>query len=115
MQTPPIPPMPPMPPEFHGIMTGHDIVTIVVFSLMGAAVMVWLVARGPIGHAIGEVIKRWLGGSRQDVGQLDDLNHRLDAMQHQLGDLAERQDFAERLLAQVRRDKALPGGSDVAG
>ena len=113
MQTP-MPPMPPMPPDFPGIMTGHDIVTIVVFSLMGAAVMVWLVARGPIGHAIGEVIKRWLGGSRQDVGQLD-LNHRLDAMQRQLGELAERQDFAERLLAQARRDKALPGGSDVAG
>ena len=106
--------MPEMPPLPGGI-TGHDIMQIVLVSVAGAAVIVWLVARGPIGHAIGEVIKRWLGGGRQDAGQLDEVNHRLDAVHNQLAELAERQDFAERLLAQVRRDKALPGGSDVAG
>jgi len=97
-------------------MSGHEIFQIVTVSVAGAAVIIWLVARGPIGHAIGEVIKRWLGGGRQhDAGQLDDVHARLEALQRQLGELAERQDFAERLLAQSRRDKALPGGSDVAG
>jgi hypothetical protein len=109
-------PLPPIPPEFPGIMTGGDVARIVLVSVAGAAVLLWILVRGPIGIAIGEVIKRLFGGHRQhDVGQLDDVHARLDAMQRQIGELAERQDFAERLLAQARRDKALPGGSDVAG
>lgn len=118
MQTPPVPPLPPeMPqiPPIGPIITGDDIVGIVVFSMAGLAVMVWLVARGPIGQAIGEVIRRWLGGARHEPGELHELNARLDTMQHQLAEMAERQDFTERMLAQVRRDKALPGESDVAG
>lgn len=112
MQTP----LPPIPPEFPGIMTGGDVARIVLVSVAGAAVLLWIVVRGPIGIAIGEAIKRWLGGGRHhEAGQLDDVNARLDQIQKQLGELAERQDFAERLLAQARRDKALPGGSDVAG
>ena len=48
-------------------------------------------------------------------GELDELRERLDRMQHQLSELAERQDFAERLLAQVRKERQLPGAADVAG
>jgi len=43
------------------------------------------------------------------------LRERLDRMQHQLSELAERQDFAERMLARVRNDRGLPSGPDVAG
>jgi hypothetical protein len=48
-------------------------------------------------------------------GDVDDLRERLDSMNQQLAELAERQDFTERMLAQVRKDRALAGGTDVAG
>lgn len=118
----PAPPLPPdIPPEIftHGppvIMTGDEIVKIVVFSILGVAAIVWIVARSPIGHAIGEGLKRLFGvapAAQMLPGEVDELRRRLDEMQHQLGELAERQDFAERMLAQVRREKALPGAEDV--
>jgi hypothetical protein len=36
-------------------------------------------------------------------------------VQRQVAELAERQDFAERLLAQVRARPGLPGAKDAAG
>ncbi len=80
---------------------------------------------GPVGRAIGRVIMHRLGGEKdqalpagdlQDVkGLLEDQGGRLDALQRQVSDLAERQDFSERLLAQVRNQPRLPGARDVAG
>jgi len=75
------------------------------------------VALGPIGRAIGEVIRTRLGGHKPTAlqsGDMDELVSRLDTIQHQLGDIAERQDFTDRMLAQVRKER-LPGSSDVAG
>lgn len=118
----PAPPLPPeIPPEIftHAppvIMTGDEIVKIVVFSILGVAAIVWIVARSPIGHAIGEGLKRLFGvapAGQMLPGEVEELRRRLDDVQHQLGELAERQDFAERMLAQVRREKALPGAEDV--
>lgn len=96
-------------------MTGDDIAKIVAASLLGLSVIVWIVARGPIGQAIGDVIRRWLGGGsrHEPAPEVDALGRRLDSMQRQLGELAERQDFTERMLAQVRSEKRLPGASDV--
>ena len=48
-------------------------------------------------------------------GDLDEVLGRLDAIHQQLGEIAERQDFTDRMLAQIRKDRALTGGSDVAG
>lgn len=115
--TPPTPPdIPPIPDVIMGpFMTGDDIARIVAISLFGVTVLTWIIARGPIGQAIGDVIRRWLGGgSRQELApEMDVLVHRLDSVQRQLGELAERQDFTERMLAQVRAEKRLPGASDV--
>jgi hypothetical protein len=47
-------------------------------------------------------------------GELDALRSELDVLRRQLGEMAERQDFSERMLAQVRRER-LPGATDVAG
>jgi hypothetical protein len=125
MQEIPVPPPPPVPevviPDFGQhmpvIMTGDDIAKIVVFSMMGLAVVVWLIARGPIGLAIGAAIRKMAGVDRPAAlpAELDALRAELDGMRGQLSEMAERQEFTERMLAQVRRER-LPGPShDVAG
>jgi hypothetical protein len=43
---------------------------------------------------------------------LDDLADRFEALQRQVGELAERQDFAERLLSQAREKGMLPVPKD---
>ncbi len=79
-----------------------------------------IVALGPVGRAIGRVIMHRFGGEKDralagaEAGELRSLlleqGERLDAVQRQVSELAERQDFAERLLAQARERKALPEG-----
>jgi len=68
--------------------------------------IVALVVRGPIGQAIGERIRHKAvsgGGATPEVEErLDQVAARLDSVQQQLGDLAERQDFTERLLTRAR-------------
>jgi hypothetical protein len=89
-----------------------------VGMLTGLVIMGFL-ALGPVGRAIGDVVRHLFGAHKKDAGALggdvDDLRERLDSMHQQLGELAERQDFTERMLAQVRKDRALAGGTDVAG
>ncbi len=73
------------------------------------------IALGPIGRAIGDVIRRRLGGHHDALkpGDVEEIVGRLEHIQQSLGELAERQDFTDRMLAQVRKEKALPGASDV--
>jgi hypothetical protein len=98
-----------------------------IMPLAGMAFMLvvtGMVALGPVGRAIGRVIMHRLGGEKdralpsadlQDLrGLLEEQGGRLDAVQRQVSDLAERQDFAERLLAQVRSQPRLPGAGDAA-
>lgn len=54
----------------------------------------WGVEEGGVGGAAG-------GGGRAER-RVEDLEYRLDALQLQFDDLAERVDFAERMLAQQR-------------
>jgi hypothetical protein len=122
MQSVPVPPVPPVPPipeiaqHVPMIVTGDDIAKIVAFSMLGLAVLVWIIARGPIGMAIGAAIRRMTGVDQPTAlpGEMDALRSDLDHMRRQLAEMAERQDFAERMLAQVRRER-LPGTTDVAG
>ncbi len=76
-------------------------------------VIVGFLAFGPIGRAIAAKISR--SGSAalpapEVAAQLDALDERLESLQHQVGELAERQDFAERLLARARERGALGNG-----
>jgi len=83
------------------------------------------VTLGPVGRAIGRVIMYRLGGEKEralprpSFRMCEDCSTeqggRLDAVQRQVSDLAERQDFAERLLAQVRDQPRLPGAKHGAG
>lgn len=91
-----------------------------VVGMLTGVVITGFVVLGPVGRAIGDVIRHVFGAGRKDAaalqsGDVDEIVSRLDTIHHQLGELAERQDFSERMLAQVRKDRPLPGGTDVAG
>jgi len=72
---------------------------------------------GPVGRATGEAIRYWLAGGRRrspalESAGLDELQDQLNALQHQVGEVTERLDFTERLLAQQRDRGALAGGGE---
>jgi hypothetical protein len=54
--------------------------------------------------------KQWKGPDDEapDDGRMGQLEEQVDVLQGQIGELAERLDFAERLLAQ-KRERSLPG------
>ena len=106
MQAPPLPPNPEIIIPIMGMLTGIVITGFVVL--------------GPVGRAIGDIVRHLFGAGRKDQsaigpGEVDEIVARLDSLQQQVGELAERQDFTDRMLTQVRKDKALPGSNDVAG
>lgn len=86
-----------------------------LFGMLISLVGLGFVALGPIGRAIGDVIRRRLGGHHDALkpGDVEEIVGRLEQIQQQLGDIAERQDFTDRMLAQVRKEKVLPGAGDV--
>jgi hypothetical protein len=105
----------------------HDIVQAII-PLAGMAMVVittGFVVLGPVGRAIGRVLMYRLGGEKEQAlpaadvqelrGLLEEHGGRLEAVQRQVSDLSERQDFAERLLAQVRNQPRLPGAKDAVG
>lgn len=89
-------------------------------GMITGVVITGFVALGPVGRAIGDVIRHLFGAKSKDApaigtGDMEELIGRLDQIQQGMSELAERQDFAERMLAQNRKDRALSGGKDVAG
>jgi len=76
--------------------------------------MVGIVAFSPIGRAISNAIQKKSGvGMTQDTREaLDDLADRFEALQQQVAELAERQDFAERMLAKAREKGMLPASKE---
>jgi len=70
-----------------------------------------MVAFSPIGRAIANtILRKGAAGLPPEIGdQLDELSERVEGVQRQVAELAERQDFAERLLAKAR-EKELPAG-----
>ena len=76
--------------------------------------MVGAVAFSPIGRAIANRIQKKDGTALAPEVQdaLDEQAEQLEALRRQVGELAERQDFAERMLAQVREKGALPAPKD---
>jgi len=81
----------------------EDIVAIVMVFGCG---MLGIVAFSPIGRAIAERLR---GRSAQALPseELDDVRAHLQSLSEQVSELAERQDFAERLLAQTREKGAI--------
>ena len=97
-------------------------IVVPIFGMLTGIAITGFVVLGPVGRAVGKVLMHLFGVDKQqalpaaDVAQLRSLIEeqadRLELQQRQLAELAERQDFAERLLAQAREQRALPG---VAG
>ena len=102
--------MPSIPPDPNLIISQIVPLIGMLIGLIGMG----FVALGPIGRAIGDVIRRRLGGhDGLKPGDVEEIVGRLEQIQHHLGEMAERQDFTDRMLAPVRKEKALPGASDV--
>ncbi len=98
-------------------------IVIPIFGMLTGITITGFVVLGPVGRAIGKVIMRIFGADRelpagelQDIkALLEDQSGRMESVQRQLAELAERQDFAERLLAQTRNQARLPGAGGANG
>ena len=98
-------------------------IVIPIFGMLTGVAITGMVVLGPVGRAVGRVIMRIFGADRElPAGELQDIRALLEdqsgqmaAIQRQLGELAERQDFAERLLAQNRGQARLPGADGADG
>jgi hypothetical protein len=90
-----------------------------------AGVVLYAFFKSDLAAAIAERIRagihrkrRWKGfggewidtptGGDTDPGHIAELQHRVSELQGQIAEMAERLDFAERLLAQ-KRERSLPG------
>jgi hypothetical protein len=91
---------------------------IAVFFIFGGGAA-FLLAISPIGRAIGDRIRgKGLGGGADErvrylqEGQ-DALLEEVEGLRHEVGDLQERVDFTERLLARNQGQGQLPDSPDV--
>jgi len=81
-----------------------------LIMVIGAAVIVGIVFLGPIGRALADGLRHLLGGRKAaDAPGLEGLKDEVATLQHRVAELEERQDFAERLLAQARERGLLAG------
>ncbi len=65
------------------------------------AVLAFIVA-GPIGRAFADRLRGKGRDAALDTGEVESLRDDLQSLRQQVAELAERQDFTERLLAQAR-------------
>jgi hypothetical protein len=63
---------------------------------------------GPIGRAFADRLRHKDSDRALDTGEVEALREELDTVRRQVAELAERQDFTERLLAQARERGMLP-------
>jgi len=76
-----------------------DVLAFVVLMLtLGSVGM----AFSPLGRALAERLRGRPTGPALDSGEVEALRDELAGVRRQLDELAERQDFSERLLAQVK-------------
>lgn len=107
--------MPPLPPGLDPNYVFNQVASIVamVVVILVAAVALRAIFRTPVGEALAERIRqrsarRWgvTGGDPQQVAALE---AQLSQLHGQVSELAERLDFAERMLAE-RRERKLGAG-----
>ena len=107
-------PLPPPPPDLDpNYVFGEmmPLIAIVSIIIVGGLALRWLF-HTPVGEAIAERIRRGFGrtGDLHEGGERTRLlEARVDSLHDQVGELAERLDFAERLLAERRERRVGPG------
>ena len=82
------------------------------------AATIVLIAFSPIARAIADRIRHGRlprPGEAADTGRVDELSGEMAALHHQLNDMQERVDFAERMLAQARAKGSLGAGAEPGG
>ena len=87
----------------------EDILAILLIFGTG---LVGVFSFSPIGRAYADRIRGRTAGTGSPE-EIEDLRAHLQSMQEQLSELAERQDFTERMLAQQREKAALPPARDA--
>jgi Tfp pilus assembly protein PilO len=113
VQVPPVPPIPPIPPipDLVQVVPPWMIMPPPVMALIGLAVVAGTaLVLYPIARALGRRLEG-RGGNQELQQQLEELRdrvHDLEASQHRVAELEERLDFTERLLTQRRDVEQLP-------
>lgn len=85
---------------------------ITMFTLVSIVGLSLAIILGPVGKALGRRIEGKSGADPKQIAMLEDLVTRVDdvsELRREIGDLQERVDFAERLLAQRPDVIPLPG------
>jgi hypothetical protein len=77
-----------------------------IIAAVGCFSVIGFVVLGPIGRAFADRLRGKHRDAALDSGEVEALRDELHSVRQQVAELAERQDFAERLLAQAR-DKGL--------
>lgn len=80
------------------------VISMTLFVVAGAV----FILRGPLGKAISRRLEGGSAASPELEARIADLEARLAEVEQERHELAERVDFAERVLAQVREAKELP-------
>jgi TolA-binding protein len=88
-----------------------------LFGMIGAfvvsGIVLWAFFKSDIAAALAERIRGRKKSSETvegvDSGHVAELEQRVNEMQGQIAEMAERLDFAERLLASQKRERFLPG------
>ena len=89
-------------------------IIIPIAGMFTGIVITGFVVLGPIGRTIGDVIRHLFGLRRRDealsTADAEELRRGLEDVRQQLAELAERQDFTERVVAQARDKGAIGSG-----
>jgi cell division protein FtsL len=90
----------------------EEVIAVAVIGFF-TTVITALVTLGPVGRAVAERLRgKGASGALADIEErFDDQAQQINAVQRQLGDLAERQDFSERLLARAKDRGLLDAGN----
>ena len=73
-----------------------------IIAAIGAFAVMAFIVVGPIGRAFADRLRGKAKGPALDSGEVEALKDELYNLRQQVSELAERQDFSERLLAQAR-------------
>src|SRR5262245_14788463 len=106
---PPIPPVPQTPLDVNQLAEMLvPLIGIVAVVIVGAVTLRWLF-QSPMAQAMAERIRARtrdrFGGAGEESERVAGLEHQVTMLQGQVNELAERVDFAERMLAERRERK----------